>query len=44
MRAKLRYRFIERVGDKYYWEAYIRGDDSRVFRVICNVNWFWGKR
>lgn len=43
MRAKLRYRFIERIGDKYYWEAYIRGD-SRVFQVTCNVNWFWGKR
>ena len=37
---RTRYRFIERAGDLYIWQAHLPGD-SRVDQITCSVDWFW---
>lgn len=34
------YHFVGRGGDRYYWEAPMRGD-SRCVQISCPVAWYW---
>jgi hypothetical protein len=41
MSRKPRYRFLQRAGDRYYWQSNPIPGDSRVEQISCRVEWFW---
>lgn len=43
---RTRYRFVARIGRHYVWESVlpIGPRESRHERIVCGVDWFWGRR